>query len=110
RILGSLRLLSGHRKRMAIVAGTLLAALAAFVLLAGLDHVSSRHGQREIALQAQRTISLAEARTTHVLQVLDELTSAGAASCLPSSLERMRLAALATTPIKELSLVSADGH
>src|SRR5688572_22999771 len=99
-----------RKKLVAIVAGVLLAGppVAGFNLW--LDSLVERQGQQEVELSGRRTIALAESRIARAMAALDDLAARGVESCRPANLEAMRQATFATIPVKEISVVAADGR
>jgi sensor c-di-GMP phosphodiesterase-like protein len=97
----------------------LLVAIAVGVVLAGppvaalnlwLNGMVERQGREELELAAKRHLTLSEARLSSTVAVLDELESRGVDSCAVSHIEALRQATFATIPVKELSIVAADGR
>ncbi len=95
---------------MAIVTGVVLAGppVAGFNLW--LNNLVERQGQTELDLSAGRSIALAESRIVRAIATLDALASRGVDSCRAQHIDALRQATFATTPIKELSVVAADGR
>jgi sensor c-di-GMP phosphodiesterase-like protein len=95
---------------VAIVTGVALAAppVAGFNLWT--NSLVERQAEQELESFARRSIVLAEGRIQRTVATLDALASRGVDSCRPAHLEALRLATFATTPIKELSIVAADGR
>lgn len=94
----------------AIVAGVLLAGPPMVALNLWLHGLVERQIQEELDNSARRTIALAEARLARVTAALDDLASRGVDSCRPANLEALRQTTFAVTPIKELSVITADGR
>ena len=104
-------LVSPRRKKLAaIAAGVLLAGLPVLAFNLWLDSFVERQGQEEVDLSARRTISLAEARIGKVTATLDDLANRGIDSCRPTNLEALRQATFTASPVKEMSIVAADGR
>ena len=103
-------MLPSRKLLIAIAAGVALAAppVAAFNLW--LNGLVERQGQEELDLSARRSISLAEARIARSVAALDALASRGVDSCRAGHIEALRQATFATTPVKEISVVAADGR
>lgn len=68
-----------------------------------------RQSHDEMKLAAQRTIALAEGRIGRAIAILDDLARRGVNSCEQPDVDALRQATFATTPVKELSIVAADG-
>jgi sensor c-di-GMP phosphodiesterase-like protein len=97
----------------------LLAAIGIGVVLAGppvaalniwLGGLVERQGREELGQAARRGIALSESRIDRALTVLDDLAARGIDSCRVSSVDALRQATFATIPVKELSIVAADGR
>jgi sensor c-di-GMP phosphodiesterase-like protein len=98
-----------QRKFLAIFAGVLLLGLPTAVFNYQLNGVAERQSQEEMNFAARRTISLAESRFDRAVALLDDLAGRGINSCDPAHLDALRQATFATTPVKELSIISAEG-
>jgi sensor c-di-GMP phosphodiesterase-like protein len=99
--------------------GKLLVAIGIGVALAGppvlalnywLSSLVERQGRYELEQSARRHMVLAERRVASVIATLDDLAARGIDSCRAPHLDAMRQTTFAATPIKELSVVSADGR
>ena len=55
-------------------------------------------------------MALAESRIARTIAILDALAERGTDTCRASNIEALRQATFATTPVKELSIVAADGR
>ncbi len=97
----------------------LLLAIAAGVVLAGppvagfnlwLNDLVERQGQAALDQEAQRSLALAEGRISQAVAALEGLAARGIESCRSANLEALRQATFATTPVKEHSVVAADGR
>jgi len=97
----------------------LLVAIAVGVVLAGppvaafniwLSGLVERQGREDLELAARRHMVLAEARVARVLATLEDLATRGIDSCRPVHVEAMRQATFTAVPVKELSIVAADGR
>jgi sensor c-di-GMP phosphodiesterase-like protein len=75
-----------------------------------LNNLVELQGQDELDLSARRTIALAESRISRAAATLDALAARGVDSCRASHIDALRQATFATTPVKELSVVTADGR
>ncbi len=71
---------------------------------------AERQAVEELHQWTRRTLGLAEARIGMVLAALDDLTARGVDSCRPANFEAMRQATLTVMPVKETSVVNADGR
>jgi sensor c-di-GMP phosphodiesterase-like protein len=95
---------------VAIVVGVAAAGLPVAALNVWLAGLVERHAREELEQTAQRNLALAEGRLTRGLGVLDELAARGVDSCHPANIEILRQATFGATPVKELSIVAADGQ
>ena len=75
-----------------------------------LNGMVERQAREELELAAKRHLALSETRLTRALATLDGLASRGINSCQPSHIDALRQATFATIPVKELSIVAADGR
>jgi sensor c-di-GMP phosphodiesterase-like protein len=102
---------SSRRKIIvAVVAGSLLAGLPMLAFNLWLDHLIDRQGREDVDGSVHRIASLAENRIAVAIKQLAELNARGVSSCAPISLREMRQASFLASPIKELSVVGADGR
>src|SRR5689334_20764951 len=97
------------RKIIAVVAGMLIAGVPMAALNFWLDSFVERQGRNEVEAAAKRVIALADYRVGRAMATLDELATRGVASCRPDHLEAMRAANLATSPVKEMAILSPAG-
>ena len=88
-----------------LIAGTPMAAFNYW-----LSELVEKQGQREVDLSARRTITIVESRLRQVMGALDDLAARGVDSCGPTHVEALRRTLFTTIPIKEVSVVSADGQ
>lgn len=97
----------------------LLLAIAAGVVLAGppvaafnlwLNGLVERQGEAALDQEARRSLALAEGRISQAVAALEGLAARGIDSCRSINLEALRQATFATTPVKEHSVVAADGR
>ncbi len=97
----------------------MLAAIGIGVVLAGppvaalniwLSGLVERQAREELTLSGRRHMVLSEARIARAIQTLDDLAARGIDSCRVSNVDALRQATFATTPVKELSIVAADGR
>ena len=103
--------MSSTRKLIvAIVIGVVLAGPPVVALNIWLGGAVDRQASYELELSARRHMALAEARIGQAVSVLDELAAAGIQSCDASNVEALRRATFRTIPVKELSIVAADGR
>jgi sensor c-di-GMP phosphodiesterase-like protein len=99
-----------HKKLIAVVVGALLAGLPLAAFDVWLDQSIERQISEDIAGSARRTIATLDARLAAVTATLDGLAEKGVMSCTPADLDKLRQAALATSPIKEIGVVGLDGQ
>jgi sensor c-di-GMP phosphodiesterase-like protein len=99
-----------RRNLIAIVVGVALggALLLAFNLWIG--SLVDEQGQLQIDNAAQRAVSVANARLSQALAAIDDLAAEGVASCSDGALEKMRAAAFLAAPVKQIALMTSDGH
>jgi sensor c-di-GMP phosphodiesterase-like protein len=102
---------SSRRKIIiAIAAGSLLAGAPMLAFNFWLGDIIDHRGQEDVGGSARRIMSLAENRITVAINRLSELSARGVSSCDPASLRQMRQVSFLSSPIKEVSVVSADGR
>lgn len=97
-------------KLLAAVVGIVIAGVPMAAFHFWLNDLVEKKGREEVNQVAWRTISLAEWRLGSVIESLDDLARRGVDSCRLEHLNILRQTAFATTPIKELSVVAADGQ
>jgi sensor c-di-GMP phosphodiesterase-like protein len=95
---------------MAIAAGVALAGPPVAGFNYWLNNLVERQGLEELDLSARRNMVLAEGRIERAIATLEGLASRGVDSCRASHIDALRQATFATTPVKELSVVAADGR
>lgn len=99
-----------RRNLAAIVVGVLLAGAPLVIFNLWIGDFIERHGRDEVTTSAKRAIGLAEARVGQVVDALDRLAAGGVGSCDIDHLRKMRQAAFATMPIKEVAVIARDGQ
>jgi sensor c-di-GMP phosphodiesterase-like protein len=95
---------------MAIAIGVALTAPPVAALNIWLSSVVERRGQEELGLSARRTMALAETRIARVTAMLDDLAQRAIDTCRAADLQALQQATFATAPVKEFSIVAADGR
>jgi sensor c-di-GMP phosphodiesterase-like protein len=95
---------------LAIAAGVALAGVPMAGLNLWLGHLVERQGQEELDVSGRRSMALAESRIARSIAALDALAGRGIDSCRAPHIEALRQATFTTAPIKELSVVTADGR
>jgi sensor c-di-GMP phosphodiesterase-like protein len=97
----------------------MLVAMAIGVVLAGppvaalkiwLASMVERQARDELDMSARRNMVLVEARIARAVAALDQLAARGIDSCRAGNIELLRQATFGATPVKELSIVAADGR
>jgi sensor c-di-GMP phosphodiesterase-like protein len=68
------------------------------------------HGEDEASLTAAWALGHAEAQIGQAIAAIADLSGRGVDSCKPPNIEAMRRAALQTGPVKELTLIGANGQ
>jgi sensor c-di-GMP phosphodiesterase-like protein len=102
---------SPRRKLLvAIGIGVVLAGPPVAALNLWLGGLVDRQGQEELDMAARRHMVLSEARIERAVSALDELAARGVDSCRVSHVDALRQMTFAATPVKELSIISADGR
>ena len=101
---------SRQKKLIAAVIGVLLAGLPLAAFDIWLEQLVERQSSEDIFSNARRTIQLIDTRLTEVTAALDGLAAQGVASCGPADLEKLRRAALATSPAKEIGVIAPNGQ
>jgi sensor c-di-GMP phosphodiesterase-like protein len=101
---------SKRKLLVAIAAGVALASPPVVAFNIWLGGLVEHRSQAEMELSARRTLALAESRVARAVAVLHELAARGIDGCRPSQVDALRQATFAATPVKELSVVAADGR
>jgi sensor c-di-GMP phosphodiesterase-like protein len=102
---------SPRRKLLvAIAIGMALAGPPVAALNIWLGGLAEKQARDELDLTARRAVALAESRITRATAVLDELAARGIDSCRAPHVDGLRQATFGATPVKELSIVAADGR
>ncbi len=101
---------AGNKKVIAAVVGVLLAGLPLAAFDIWLDQLIERQSSEDIFGSARRTIATVDARLVAVTAALDGLAAKGVMSCAPADLDKLRRAAFATSPIKEIGVVGLNGQ
>ncbi len=103
--------MSSRRKLfVAIGIGVVLSGPPVAALNLWLGSVVERQSIEELDLSARRHMALAEARIAKAISTLDDLAARNIDSCRVSSVDALRQVTFQTMPVKELSIVSADGR
>ncbi|MBX9847051.1 MAG: EAL domain-containing protein [Xanthobacteraceae bacterium] len=103
--------MSPRRKLLvAIGIGVALAGPPVLALNYWLSGLVEQQGRQELEQSAGRHMALAETRVARVISTLDDLAARGVDSCRASHLDAMRQATFAAAPVKELSVIAADGR
>ena len=98
-----------YRKLAAIAIGLALAGMPAFAVHSWLSGYVERQAASDLDVAARRVIALADTRLTAVIAVLDDLVRRGVRSCAQTDLAAMNEASFSVSPVKELSVIAADG-
>jgi sensor c-di-GMP phosphodiesterase-like protein len=101
---------SNYKKLLVIIIGVLIAGMPMVIFHYWMDELVERQGNGEVQMSARRTISLAESRITRAAATLNELADRGIDDCDAASIDAFRRASFAAIPIKELSVIGADGQ
>ena len=99
-----------RRNIFAVIVGAILAGVPLVAFNFWLDGLIDRQGEAEVGTSARRAIALAETRIRDTVAMLDGLAARGIDACEPSQIEAMRRATFSTIPVKEVSIVGADGE
>jgi len=103
--------LSPRRKLfVAIGIGVVLAGPPVAALNIWLGGLVERQNLQELNLSARRQLALTESRIARAVATIEDLTARNIDSCKSSNVEALRQATFQTIPVKELSIVSADGR
>ena len=103
--------MSPRRKLLvAIGIGMVLAGPPVAALNIWLGGMVERQAREELALTARRHMTLVEARIAKTVTTIEELAARGIDACRTSFVDALRQATFGTTPVKELSIVAADGR
>lgn len=96
---------------MLYIAGGLLLAAIPYILV---DQALKSHVEREarsrLEALAASTLGLVETRLDQVTTILVDLASTNINSCSPAALAAMRRAVFTSIPLKELSIIDAQGR
>jgi sensor c-di-GMP phosphodiesterase-like protein len=95
---------------VAIGIGVVLAGPPVAALNLWLGGLVKRQALEELDLSSRRHLTLAEFRVARTIAALDELAARNIDSCRASHVDTLRQTTFQTVPIKELSIVSADGR
>ena len=101
---------SRQRKLIAAVVGVLLAGLPLAAFDIWLEQLIDRQNSEDIFGSARRSIAVIETRLTTVAAALDNLAAQGVASCGPADLEKLRRVSFATSAVKEIGVIGANGQ
>jgi sensor c-di-GMP phosphodiesterase-like protein len=102
---------SPRRKLLvAIGIGVVLAGPPVVALNLWLGSLVDRQGQEELDMASRRHMVLSEARIERAASALDELAARGVDSCRVTHVDALRQMTFAATPVKELSIIAADGR
>ncbi|MFN3659194.1 MAG: EAL domain-containing protein [Pseudolabrys sp.] len=88
--------------------GLLAATLVGFD--SWLGSLIDRRGKADVDVSVRRAVVLADARLRLAMDELDKLSRLGIGSCVPDHVRAMRQAAFDSTPVKEVSIVTATGE
>jgi sensor c-di-GMP phosphodiesterase-like protein len=99
-----------RRNIFAIIVGAVLAGAPLIAFNFWLESLIDRQGEAEVGTSAKRAIALAETRVKDTVETLETLAMGGVSSCEPPQIEAMRYAAFNTIPVKEISVVGAEGE
>ncbi len=100
---------SRHRKLAAIVIGLALAGIPAALVHLWLSSYVEQQVAADLDVAAKRVIGLAETRLGAAVEALDDLMSRGVHSCAQTDLGLMNDTLFSVTPVKEVSVLGADG-
>jgi sensor c-di-GMP phosphodiesterase-like protein len=95
---------------MAIAIGVVLAGPPVVALNVWLGGVAEQQAREELELSVRRHMALSEVRIGRAAKALEELAARGVDSCQAGNVEALRQATFGVTPVKELSIVAADGR
>ena len=98
-----------YRKVAAVVIGLVLAGVPAALVHSWLSTYIERQAAVDLDVAARRVIGLAETRLGATIAALEDLTSRAVRSCAQADLAVMNEASFSVAPVKEVSVVSADG-
>ena len=98
-----------HRKLAAIVIGLALAGIPAALVHFWLSGYVERQIAADLDIAAKRVIGLAETRLGAAVEALDDLMGRGVRSCAQADLGLMNDTLFSVAPIKEVSVLGADG-
>jgi sensor c-di-GMP phosphodiesterase-like protein len=100
---------STRKKVFAALAGIVLAGAPMLGFYYWLQGAIERRGLEEVEFSVRRSIALAENRLDLALAGLDDLSRREIVSCRGTHIDSLRQVTFAVLPIKELSIVAADG-
>jgi len=98
-----------HRKLFAIVIGLVVAGIPAVAVHSWLSSYVEREVTADLDVSARRVIALADTRLGAAVEALDDLMSRGVRSCAAADLGLMNNTLFSVAPVKEISVLTADG-
>jgi sensor c-di-GMP phosphodiesterase-like protein len=99
-----------RRNLAATAAGAILAGVPLIVFNLWLGGLVDGQATLQVQNAAQRMVSVADARLSQALAVIDGLVGSGVTACSSDAIEAMRAAAFLAAPVKQIALLGADGH
>jgi sensor c-di-GMP phosphodiesterase-like protein len=97
------------KKYLPIAAGILLAGLPLAAFSYWFDGSIEQKVRFETQLNSSRTMAVINSRLTRASAALNDLAARGITTCSSEHIEALRKTAFVTSPLKELSIVGADG-
>lgn len=99
-----------RQKVGAVAAGVLVAGACLVAFNYGAQQFAVRQGYDELRMAAERNLALSEERLTRLVEILNDLQERGHGTCDAAHMQVLEQTALSVPAIKELALVTADGH
>ena len=100
---------TSQRRVVALVAAGLLAVAVVVAVEASIHFVLQHRGVAQARAHATDIVARAESRLLRAVGALEDLVAAGVGGCGQPNIEAMQRAVYATTPVKEVAVVDADG-
>ena len=100
---------ASQRRVVALVAASVLAAAVVIGVEACIHFVLQHRGATQAQAHATDIVTRADARLMRAVGALEDLAAAGVGGCGQPNIESMQRAVYATTPVKEVAVVDADG-